>query len=279
HFGKAFHGKDFKWQSAEEFLDHDLKIHGISWDELKKDVTVQYTLGGYKKYERGMVRPDGQIGFNTPTGRVELYSLRYEALGDDPLPYYKRAPLDPEYNSYGDEYNLHMTTGARHYVSFHSEHRQIKSLRQLHPFPELEIHPKTAEKLGIRDGDDVRVENPWGSALLRAKLTPTIREDTVNADHGWWYPEEDGEEPNLFGVWKSNLNSMVPHKVIGKMGFGAPYKDLPVKVVKANGLTREQDFTTPEALSENKDWEYKNVVNPARSGYASKSSHKSKVEA
>lgn len=124
------------------------------------------------------------------------------------------------------------TTGARYFASFHSEHRQIPSLRQLTPEPYLEIHPEAAEKLGIKTGDEVTIENPWGSAHEIAKVTPVVRKDVVAAAHGWWYPEEDGEEPNLYGVWKSNVNSLIPHRVLGKMGFGAPYKQVPVKVYR-----------------------------------------------
>ena len=48
---------------------------------------------------------------------------------------------------------------------------------------------------------------------------------TVHAHHGWWFPEDDPEEPGLFGVWKSNCNCLVPHKQIGKLGYGAPFKN------------------------------------------------------
>ena len=51
-----------------------------------------------------------------------------------------------------------------------------------------------------------------------------MKPGTVHAQHGWWFPEQDGEEPNLFGVWQSNINTLIPHKEIGKLGFGAPYK-------------------------------------------------------
>ena len=131
-----------------------------------------------------------------------------------------------------------MTTGSRQPVYFHSEHRQIPSLRQLTPEPYLEIHPEAAEKLGIKTGDEVTIENPWGSAHEIAKVTPVVRKDVVAAAHGWWYPEEDGEEPNLYGVWKSNVNSLIPHRVLGKMGFGAPYKQVPVKVYRTPSVER-----------------------------------------
>ena len=236
HFGRAMYGEDWKLgDDVIEYLDKSLKFQGLSWDELSEKVSVINTIGGYRKYERGLMRPDGEPGFITPTGRVELYSLRYEALGEDPLPYYIKPVLFDENDPrHVVGYPLTMTTGGRHYASFHSEHRQIPSLRALQPYPELEIHPKVADELGIVQGEKVIVENPWGSAELRARITPTVRPDVIHADHGWWYPEEDPEEPNLYGVWRSNINEMVPHKVIGKLGFGAPYKCLPARIRKVN---------------------------------------------
>jgi anaerobic selenocysteine-containing dehydrogenase len=234
HFGHAFHGDEFAYKSVEDYLDKVMAPHGSSWEEISKNVSIINTLGGYRKHERGLIRSDGQVGFQTPTGRVELYSIKYQQLGDDPLPYYVEPVLAPDQNpQYAKAYPLIMTTGARHFSSFHSEHRQIPSLRALNPEPRVELHPRTAAEYCIHDGDLVFVENPWGKAKLRALVTPTIRPDVINSDHGWWFPEQDGEEPNLFGVWKSNLNEMIPHKTIGKMGFGAPYKCLPATIYKA----------------------------------------------
>ena len=44
---------------------------------------------------RGLLRPDGQPGFMTPTGRYELYCTYFDAIGDDPLPYYEEPPTSP----------------------------------------------------------------------------------------------------------------------------------------------------------------------------------------
>lgn len=237
HFGNAFYekayGEEYPFKTVEEYLVDDLNKMGHSWEELSEKVVASNDIGGYHKHERGLIRPDGEPGFQTTTGRVELWSTGYQALGDDPLPYYFPPKLlSEERPDLAKEYPLTMTTGRRYFASFHSEHRQIPSLRDLTPEPYLEIHPETAAELGIKDGDEVTIENPWGTAHERAHLTPIMRKDVVSAAHGWWYPEEDGEEPHLFGVWKSNVNSLVPHRVLGKMGFGAPYKQLPVKVYK-----------------------------------------------
>jgi anaerobic selenocysteine-containing dehydrogenase len=235
HFGKAFHGDSWKGaDTVEEYLQNDIKAMGYSWDELKEKVVSINTIGGYDKYQRGLIRPDGQPGFTTPTGRVELYSTQYQRLGDDPLPYYRRPALGAdEMPEYAEAYPFLLVTGPRHYASFHSEHRQIPSLRALNPDPLVEIHPSVAAEKGIRSGDRVVLENPWGNAEYVALVTPIIRPDVLSCDHGWWFPEKDGTEPSLFGNWESNVNSMVPHKIIGKMGFGAPYKALCATIRKA----------------------------------------------
>ena len=97
----------------------------------------------------------------------------------------------------------------------------------------MEIHPEAAENLGIIDGDWVYVENMFGKAKMKANVTPIVHPKVVQADHGWWFPEKETEEPGLSGVWESNINTLIPHKHIGKLGFGAPFKCIICKVYKA----------------------------------------------
>ena len=134
---------------------------------------------------------------------------------------------------YKELYPYILTTGARKYTSFHSEHRQIDSLRRIDPDPMMEVHPETAKKHGIKDGDWVIIENFLGSARFKARVTPIVKPEVIHAEHGWWFPEEDGEEPNLYGVWKSNINNLIPHKDVGVMGFGAPFKCMICNIRKA----------------------------------------------
>ena len=163
-------------------------------------------------------------------GKIELNSLMFDAWGYDPLPNYKEPPESPiSTPELAKEYPLVFTSGARHISMFHSEHRQIPRLRSMHPDPELLIHPNDAEKYGIRDGEWVWIENQRGKARQKARVTNTIMEGVVNADHGWWFPEEDGNYPNLFGVWKSNVNQLIPFDC-GESGFGAAYKSMLCKV-------------------------------------------------
>ena len=60
--------------------------------------------------------------------------------------------------------------------------------------------------------------------MLKAKVSQIVKPGVVHAQHGFWFPEKDGEEPTLYEVWRSNINELIPHKYIGKLGFGAPFK-------------------------------------------------------
>lgn len=231
--GKRLNPENWPWESVEDFFTDQLKPEiGIDFNGLREAGVYQpgYT---YRKHEKGLLRYDGEPGFNTVTGKVELCSTLFEEWGEDPLPYYKEPPYSPVSTpELAKEYPLVLTTGARKVTSFHSEHRQIETLRTIDPDPILEINPATAAKLGIKEGDWVYIENQFGKCKERAHLMPAIKPDVVHATHGMWYPEEDGEEPNLYGVWKSNINTLIPHKHIGKLGFGAPFKSILCKVYK-----------------------------------------------
>jgi len=221
---------------SSDYLNRDLARYGLTWDELKEE-TVRLHEIEYYKYERGLLRPDGEIGFNTTTGKFEIHSLMFEMCGDDPLPYYEA----PRYTSQTRpdlalEYPLTLTTGQKSYTYFHSENRGIKELREIKPFAQVQIHPETAQKYGIQHGDWVVIENPWGKCTMQADVTPIIRKDTVAAEHGWWYPEDEPASPHLYGVWEANINMLIPHNEIGKLGFGAPYKSLICKIYRSDKI-------------------------------------------
>ena len=80
------------------------------------------------------------------------------------------------------------------------------------------------------------IETRRGRCLQKAKLDASVSPYTVAAQHGWWFPEQKGEEPNLFGVWKSSVNSLVPNEKISKMGYGANYQSTLCKVAKVESL-------------------------------------------
>jgi thiosulfate reductase/polysulfide reductase chain A len=90
---------------------------------------------------------------------------------------------------------------------FHSEHRQLgMGMHEQHPDPLVDIHPSKAQALGIVDGDWVYIETQRGVIKQRAKFTTGIDPMVINIEASWWFPEQPGQEPWLYGVWQSNAN-------------------------------------------------------------------------
>ena len=230
--GKRLNPEAWPWENTGEMFNDMLQSTGMTLEELRVKGNL-YGKFEYKKHEKGLLRPDQKPGFNTPTGKVELYSTIYEKCGLDPLPYFEEPPESPVSTpEIAREYPLVLTTGARTRYRFHSEHRQVPSLRRLNPDPITEIHPETAAELGIADGDWIYIENKYGRCQQKARLTDGIHPRVVNAQHGWWFPEKPADEPSLYGAWESNINLLLPGGWTGKAGFGYPFKAQMCRVYK-----------------------------------------------
>ena len=229
-------------EAVDKFFSDQLAELDMDFNDLREEGLYQPGAHGfeYKKYEKGLLRFDGEPGFNTITGQIEASSILYASWGEDPLPYYEEPNYSPISRPQdAEKYPLISTSGSRRYSSFHSEHRQVPSLRQIDPWPWVQINPETAKEYGVTEGDWCEVYNMFGEARFKAEITPVIKPGILNCAHGWWFPEQDGEEPNLFGVWKSNFNSLVPHQNIGKLGFGAPYKGVMCNLKRVRSLDED----------------------------------------
>lgn len=186
------------WDTPEELCNWMVKDMGIRFAEfIERGYLVDPVR--YKKYL--------ETGFFTPTKKVELYSTIFEQYGYDPLPTYNEPPQSPlSCPDLMKDYPFILITGARHINYFHSEGRQIPSLRKIVPEPEIEIHPETALKLNISNGTWIWVETPQvrnERVRFKAKLTSHIHPKVVHARHGWWFPEKPAPE---HGCFESNID-------------------------------------------------------------------------
>ena len=50
------------------------------------------------------------------------------------------------------------------------------------------------------------IESARGRIIQKCQLFEGMDPRIVHVQHGWWYPEVEGAEPSLHGVWKSNCN-------------------------------------------------------------------------
>jgi len=190
------------WKTVEEVYDHCLEPVGLTFQQLVE----QYGVLGQREYRRYE-----QLGFGTPSGKVELKSSIFEELGADPLPRYREPKWSPVGSpELAEEYPLILITGSRFMPMYHSEQRQIEKARKKMPDPLVTIHPETAERLGLSTGDWAVISTPHGSIRQRVKLSEAIHPKMADLQHSWWFPEREANLPELFGVFESNANLLCP---------------------------------------------------------------------
>ncbi|KPJ65030.1 hypothetical protein AMJ44_11305, partial [candidate division WOR-1 bacterium DG_54_3] len=168
---------ELMFPTDEAYFDFLLEPSGMTFEDFKGVGVISSSLT-FKKYE--------VTGFQTPSGKIQLYDQRLEDLGFDPLPSYREpteSPMSaPEKTK---EYPLIITTGGRVPVFRHSELRNIPILREIVPELLMSINPKKAQELGIEEGDSVLVESPRGSMEAKAHLTEAIDPRVVQIPSHW----------------------------------------------------------------------------------------------
>ncbi len=176
----------FPWPDWQAYLGWVLEPSGLTLDNFTELGILKGDMR-YRKHE--------QEGFSTPSGRVELLSSIMANAGRPPLPVYVEPPLssasDPGLKK---EYPLTLISGCKILPFFHSEGRQISSLRRLHPQPMVDIHPDTAANLSIEAGQKVSVITPHGRASFTVNLDNSLLPSVVHVEHAWWFPEQPGPD-------------------------------------------------------------------------------------
>lgn len=169
----------FPWDSEDELLEHLLRPSQFTLEQFRQEPCgIYYEQQEYKKYERS--------GFNTPSGKVELYSKTLKEYGYDPLPTFHEPIESPASRpDLVDKYPLMFVSGIKRRPYTHSQYRNLPSLRKLIPEPVLYINPKTAVDLDIKDGDWVEVRSLRGPIKLRARHTEDVHPRVVAMLSGW----------------------------------------------------------------------------------------------
>lgn len=226
--------KNYTWKKYREEFQKN------GWWDAKKEEPDAW--GTYRRYENGQLRAgptwfrygDGKPGFLTPTMKMELWSTLLESKhpGQDlELP----SHLEPHDSPVArpelyKEYPLTAISGRRIPVYFHSEHRQLPWCRELWPVPKMEINPATAAKIGVKQGDWVWIESPYGKIRQTVDIYAGIAPNVINLEHAWWFPEA---KPPYHGFYHSNCNILVNKDAQCVIGGSSTLRGYPVKVYKA----------------------------------------------
>jgi cysteine desulfurase NifS len=193
-------------QSEEAVLERALENTGFTVEEVRRAggaVHLDPVMMQYKKWQKGLLRKDGQTGFDTPSGKFEISSSILAENGYDPLPIYTE-PLEGPQSSpdLAKDFPLVFNSGARTYYDFRSQHHGVQSLGKNQPDPVVTINAGDAAERNINDNDWVRVSTPRGSVTYRARVTDTIVQGAIDANMG-------GGGPSGSESWqKCNVNEL-----------------------------------------------------------------------
>jgi len=162
--------------------------------------------------------------FLTPSGKIEIYTpdlqRRLEKAGHQALPNFfthpevtgqhpsieympelVQNPVNPQAltqnvklgkRSSGNvhqQYPLMGMSGRSSVVHYHSVTHWIYTGKQKNGIRLIQIHPKTAQAQGIKNGDLIKVESPRGTISGTALLWEHIREDTIFVPN-WFGPQQ-----------------------------------------------------------------------------------------
>ncbi|MCL1492724.1 MAG: nitrate reductase [Pseudanabaena sp. Salubria-1] len=110
-----------------------------------------------------------------------------------------------------EQYPFILTTG-RLYGHWHTQTRtgRIDKIRQMHPNPFIEIHPKDANKFGINNGDLVEVRSRRGSSKFPALVTEAIARGVLFVPMHWGAIWADNAEANALTHPEADPDSKQP---------------------------------------------------------------------
>ena len=194
--------ESFPWESAEEVERNQLAGTPWSYDELKAKGFILTDPADYYKYKKwgSFNVPDGYgSSGKTSTGKYNFLNTVAQEKGIDPLPDYK----EPDEDIMPDADYPFIFGNFRLFLHEHSSTFCNIQLMKANGSNALWINKLDAQKLGISEGDKVRVTSPWGAVEIKAHPTWDIMSGVLASAGGFGHCrglEGDPKYPQFKGI-------------------------------------------------------------------------------
>jgi ferredoxin-nitrate reductase len=176
--------------------DRPCDMTGISHERLRTEGPIQWPCRDSSQLKSGEPsRLYTNLQFHTPDKRARFAAYHSRGLAEPP----------------DEQYPFILTTG-RLYGHWHTQTRtgRTEKIRQMHPHPFIEIHPRDAKTLGLKDQDWVEVRSRRGFAKFPAKITQAIVPGTAFVPMHWGELWADHAEANALTHPESCPDSRQP---------------------------------------------------------------------
>ncbi|MFJ1734277.1 molybdopterin oxidoreductase family protein [Streptomyces sp. NPDC088254] len=166
----------------------------------------------------GPLRPRLPQPLKTASGRIEL--LPAPIAGD--LPRLRAAAAERPTGL--------LLVGRRHLRSNNSWMHNVPALTGGTNRCTLHLHPEDAERLGVRDGDPVRVKGAGGEVTAPAEVTDAVRTGVVSLPHGWGHDRPGTRLSHASTDPGVNVNQLLDGSLLDPLSGNAVLNGVPVEV-------------------------------------------------
>jgi thiosulfate reductase / polysulfide reductase chain A len=162
-------GDFFQYADEEDYIRQQLAPLGVSLEEVKAK--------GYAEAPETHAGEDSEPSWNTPSGKIELYSDTLAKVGFPGVPTWEEPPQPAD----GQFYLL--TGKVAQSTQFGTQNNQL--LHKYSDEPRLWMNTRVATQNGLADGDWVEVTSEVGKIHTRLLATEAIRPDCVYMTPGY----------------------------------------------------------------------------------------------
>ncbi|WP_340381839.1 molybdopterin oxidoreductase family protein [Streptomyces sp. SS7] len=166
----------------------------------------------------GPLRPRLPQGLRTRSGRIELLP---RPIADD-LPRLAAALRERPDGL--------LLVGRRHLRSNNSWMHNVPALTGGTNRCTLHIHPEDADRLGVRDGAQVRVKGAGGEVTAPAEVTEGVRRGVVSLPHGWGHDRPGTRLSHAATDPGVNVNQLLDGSLLDPLSGNAVLNGVPVEV-------------------------------------------------
>ncbi|MEU3681259.1 molybdopterin oxidoreductase family protein [Streptomyces sp. NPDC030592] len=209
----------------ERRLDLMLRLgpYGDGFGTRPDGLTLARLLAHPHGIDLGPLRPRLPQPLKTRSGKVELLP---EPIAAD-LPRLARAR---------DERPAGLVlVGRRHLRSNNSWMHNIPVLTGGSNRCTLHLHPEDAARLGVRDGQPVRVKGAGGAVTAPAEVTDTVRPGVVSLPHGWGHDRPGTRQTHAVGDPGVNVNQLLDGGTLDPLSGNAVLNGVPVELTPLTG--------------------------------------------
>ncbi|MBD9728309.1 molybdopterin oxidoreductase family protein [Streptomyces caniscabiei] len=123
--------------------------------------------------------------------------------------------------------------GRRHLRSNNSWLHNIPALTGGTNRCTLHIHPADADRLGLADGDAVRIKGAGGEVTAPAEVTDVVRQGVVSLPHGWGHDRPGTRMSHAAVDPGVNVNQLLDGSLLDPLSGNAVLNGIPVELSRA----------------------------------------------